>query len=179
MLAGAALLMGAAGGVMAAATPTPGDPGTAALRLAVPVIAQAPERCGPAALAMVLRFYGAGDAAVAEADRAYSPALRGALITDLAQCASRVGFAARIATPGADSLPVFLAAGLPPLLHYRRGVGPLTRGHFGVLVGWDPARGEYLVNEGGERTARYRRGDLLRRWKAAGSLALIVTQREP
>src|SRR5438552_3471507 len=37
-----------------------------AIRLPVPVIAQVPERCGPAALAMVLRFHGAPDSAVAE-----------------------------------------------------------------------------------------------------------------
>src|SRR5438445_373092 len=88
-----------------------------AIRLPVPVIAQVPERCGPAALAMVLRFHGAPDSAVAEAGRAYSPALRGALISDLARAAERAGFAARAARaarsgvmPGAVSRPLRLAA---------------------------------------------------------------------
>src|SRR5689334_18782772 len=54
-----------------------------AFHLAVPVVRQAPERCGPAALEMVLRFYGA-DSSVGLAEAAYDPVLHGALITDLA-----------------------------------------------------------------------------------------------
>jgi len=149
------------------------------IRLPVPVIAQAPERCGPAALAMVLRFLGAPDSAVAEADRAYSAALRGALITDLARAAERAGYAARVASLSEDSLLAMLRDSLPPILHYRTGVGPVTRGHYGVLAGWDPARRQYLVNDGGAKAARYGRDDLMRRWRAADSLALIVRRRGP
>ena len=145
-----------------------------AIRLPVPVIAQAPERCGPAALAMVLRFHGAPDSAVAEAGRAYSAALRGALISDLARAAERAGFAARAAALTEDSLLVMLRDSIPPILHYRIGPAPATRGHYGVLIGWDPAHREYLVNDGGAKTARYGRDDLMRRWRAADSLALIV-----
>jgi len=53
----------------------------ASVDLPVPVIRQAPERCGPAALAMVLRFYGVDSARAAAADAAYDPALRGARAT--------------------------------------------------------------------------------------------------
>ena len=171
-----ACLVRAGAGAIAAAAPPRTEP---AVRLAVPVIAQAPERCGPAALAMVLRFLGAPDSAVAGADRAYSAALRGALITDLARAAERAGFAARVAALTEDSLHALLRDSLPPILHYRSGAGPVTRGHYGVLAGWDPARGEYLVNDGGARTARYRRDDLMRRWRAADSLALLVWRRAP
>lgn len=192
VLAGAgaiALVVGAGGsagaGAIAATAPpaVPAATRSAALtetrRITVPVIAQAPERCGPAALAMVLRFYGAPDSAVAEADRAYSPALGGTLITDLARAAERAGFAARVAPLTEDSLLVMLRDSLPPVLYYWSGMGLLTRGHYGVLVGWDFARREYLVNDGGARTARYRRDDLMKRWRAAGTLALIVRRRAP
>jgi len=169
-----ALVVLAGAGPWAAAPPS-----RDAFHLAVPVIAQAPEHCGPAALAMVLRFYGAADSAVAEAERAYSPALRGVLITDLALAAERAGFVAKVAAVTEDSLLGMLRDSIPPVLHYRRGPGPLTRGHFGVVVGWDPARREFLVNDGGARTARYRRDDLMRRWSTAGSLALIVLRHSP
>ena len=164
---------------------TPAGAGAAApqpdvrLRLAVPVLAQAPERCGPAALAMVLRFYGAPDSALAEVERAHSAAFAGALITDLARAAERAGFAARVATLTEDSLFAMLRDSVPPILHYGSGARPLMRGHYGVLVGWDPVRREHLVNDGRARTARYRHDDLMRRWKAAGSLALIVWRRTP
>ena len=82
------------GAVLALAIATAGTAAPAAVRLAVPVVRQAPERCGPAALAMVMRFHGADSAALAEADRAYDPVLRGALITDLAAAARRAGFTA-------------------------------------------------------------------------------------
>jgi len=181
--AGAIALVASAGGGAAAGSGTDAitaaAPHEAAIRLSVPVIAQAPERCGPAALAMVLRFHGAPDSAVAEADRAYSPVLRGALITDLARAAERAGFAARVAALTEDSLHALLRDSLPPILHYRSGTGPVTRGHYGVLAGWDPARREYLVNDGGARTARYRRDDLMKRWRAADSLALVVWRRAP
>jgi ABC-type bacteriocin/lantibiotic exporter with double-glycine peptidase domain len=146
----------------------------AAIRLEVPAVRQAPERCGPAALAMVLDYYRAGSAQVAEADRAYDPALRGALITDLAHAAERAGFAARVEEPGEDSLRALLRAGVPPLLLYDRGLGPLHKGHYGVLVGWDPARERYMLNDGGGRPREMGRAELMRRWKSAGAQALIV-----
>ena len=170
-LAPALLLIAGAG----APAPAHGEP----IRLPVPVIAQAKERCGPASLAMVLRYYGAPDSAVAGADRAYTPELRGALIGDLARAAERAGYAARVASLSEDSLLAMLRDSIPPILHYRIGMGPITRGHYGVLAGWDPARREYLVNDGGSRTARYRRDDLMRRWRAADSLAVVVRRRAP
>ena len=172
-LASACLALAVAG----ATAPPPRPAGV--FRLPVPVIAQAPERCGPAVLAMVMRFHGASDSAVAEADRAYSAELRGALVTDLARAAERAGFAARVTALTEDSLLAMLRDSVPPILHYRTGAGPVTRGHYGVLAGWDPARREYLVNDGNAKTARYGHDDLMRRWKSADSLTLIVLKRAP
>ena len=128
---------------------------------------------------MVLRCYGAPDSAVAEADHAYSKELGGALITDLARAAERAGFAARVASLTEDSLFAMLRDSVPPILYYRMGLGPITRGHYGVLVGWDPARHEYLLNDGSAQTVRCRRDDLMRRWRPADSLALVVRRRTP
>ena len=150
-----------------------------AVELPVPIVRQAPDRCGPAALAMVLRFYGADSAAVAGAESAYDPVLRGALITDLAACARRVGFAARVATLAPESLEVLLRSGIPPVVLFQRGVGPVGRGHYGVIVGWNPRRGDYALNDGGRSTHTMDRRQLVRRWKAAGFQALIVTAPSP
>ncbi|HYM82314.1 MAG TPA: cysteine peptidase family C39 domain-containing protein [Candidatus Limnocylindria bacterium] len=159
--------------VLAAATPRP------PVLLPVPIVAQAPERCGPAALGMVLRYYGAGDSALAEAERAYDPALRGALITDLAAAARRGGFVATVTTSVEDSLRAWLAASVPPVLLYSRGIGPVTRGHYGVLVGWDPAAERYVVHDGRRKPRSMSRDDLMRRWQAAGSHVLLVRRRSP
>lgn len=149
----------------------------AAVRLPVPALRQAPERCGPTALRMVLRYYGAPDTALAEADRAYDPALRGALVTDLAAAARRAGFEASIEAPGADSLLALLEAGVPPILLLERGIGPVSRGHYGVLVGWDPKRDRMALNDGGRSTRWLSRVSVLRSWRAAGARALLVRPR--
>jgi ABC-type bacteriocin/lantibiotic exporter with double-glycine peptidase domain len=145
----------------------------AAIRLPVPVVRQAPERCGPAALAMVLRFHGA-DSSAALSEAAYDPVLRGSLITDLASTARRAGFDAAVVTLAPDSLAVLLAEGVPPILLYQRGTGPVTAAHYGVVVGWDPARGRFTLHDGSRMPRTMGRAELQRRWRGAGSLALIV-----
>jgi ABC-type bacteriocin/lantibiotic exporter with double-glycine peptidase domain len=156
-----------------------GPADAARMGLAVPVVAQAPERCGPAALEMVLRYYGAGPAAVREAGRAYDPALRGALITDLAAAARRAGYEADVATLAPDSLIALLVEGVPPIVLYQNGRAPLTVPHFGVVTGWDPARAAFTLNDGGTRPRNVGREDLARRWRTAGSQALVVRRRSP
>ncbi len=154
--------------------------GTAeAIRLDVPVVRQAPERCGPAALAMVLAYYGADSASLGAADATYDPALRGALVTDLAACAKRLGYPARLAAPGADSLAVLLASGRPPILLVGRGIGPLVRAHYIVVTGWDPARRRYTMNDGGATPRGIGAASLARQWARQGGQALIVSPRTP
>jgi len=145
--------------------------------LEVPIVKQTPERCGQAALEMVLRYYGADAAALREGDRAYDPALRGSLITDLAAAARRAGFEAVIAPLTPDSLIALLAAGVPPVVLYQNGRPPLTVSHFGVVTGWNPGRGAFTLNDGGASPRIVRRDDLAKRWRTAGSLALIIRRR--
>lgn len=165
---------GAALAVLAALGAAP-----APLDLGVPPAVAARERCGPAALAMVLRWYGADSAAVREADRAYDPALRGALVTDLAAAARRAGFRAESGPLDADSLVALLRAGVPPIVLYQAGPAPLTRPHYAVVRGWDPGRDAFRLNDGGAAPRTLRRGDLVRRWRTAGSQALVVRRAAP
>jgi ABC-type bacteriocin/lantibiotic exporter with double-glycine peptidase domain len=162
----------------ASATPAGALPATGT-SLEVPVVRQAPERCGQAALEMVLRYYGADSASLGEGERAYDPALRGSLITDLAAAARRAGYEAEIATLAPDSLIALLAAGVPPVVLYQNGRRPLTVPHFGVVTGWDPVRDVFTLNDGGAVPRVVRRKDLAKRWRTAGSQALIVRRREP
>ncbi len=147
--------------------------------LAVPIVVQSREHCGPASLEMVMRFYGAGDTAIREADRAYDPQLRGALITDLAAAARRAGFAAEMGTLTSDSLVALLQAGVPPIVLYQAGPAPLTTPHYGVLRGWNPARGTFTLNMGEARPRTMRREEFERRWRTAGSQALLVRRVAP
>jgi ABC-type bacteriocin/lantibiotic exporter with double-glycine peptidase domain len=158
------------------ATP-PAD--SSAIRLPVPVIRQARERCGPAALEMVLRFYGADSTAARVAAATYDPVLRGALITDLAAAARRAGFDARIETLETDDLTALLRTGVPPILLYQSGDGPVTRPHYGVVIGWDGRARAFVLNDGASRPHMLSSWTLARRWKTAGRQALLVRRRAP
>lgn len=169
-----ALLLGAAPPITA-----PESAAAARKALDVPIVVQTPERCGQAALVMVLRYYGADAAALSEADRAYDPVLRGSLITDLAAAARRAGYVATIETLGADSLISLLEADVPPILLYQSGPALLTVAHFGVVTGWDPARETFTLNDGRSRPRRMELADLNKRWRTAGSQALIIRRSAP
>jgi ABC-type bacteriocin/lantibiotic exporter with double-glycine peptidase domain len=166
--------------LLASPSVTPDGPQRAARTgLEVPILEQAPERCGQAALEMVLRYYGADPTVLHEADRAYDPALRGSLITDLAAAARRAGYDATIATLTPDSLVALLSAGVPPIVLYQNGRAPLTVAHFGVVTGWDPGRRAFTLNDGGAHPRAVRRETLAKRWRTAGSQALILRRRSP
>lgn len=149
-------------------------PGPQPARLAVPIVEQARERCGPAALGMVLRFYGAPDSALVHAAAAYDPVLRGALITDLERAAARAGYAARIETADAARLRASLEAGTPPIVLYDVGFGPLRKHHYAVVVGWDPGPRRFVLHDGRARPREVGEAAFLGRWRSAGALALFV-----
>ena len=128
---------------------------------------------------MVLRFFAADSSTERAADRAYDPVLHGSLITELAAAARLAGFDASVATLGPDSLIHLLQEGVPPIVLYQYGRGPLTVPHYGVVTGWDPSRDRFTLHDGGPRSRSYARDDLSRRWEAAGSQALIVRRRAP
>ncbi len=167
-----ALLLGASPG-------TGSGLAAAVVDLDVPIVVQERERCGQAALEMVLRYYGADAAALHEADSAYDPILRGSLITDLAAAARRAGYDATVATLTPDSLVALLVLGVPPIVLYQSGRAPLTVAHFGVVTGWDPAREAFSLNDGGARPSVVDGDKLAKRWRTAGSQALIIRRVSP
>jgi hypothetical protein len=105
-----ALVAGAVIATLAIARPSP------VVALDVPVVVRGVERSGSATLAMVLGFYGADSTVQKRTDEAFDAGLRNASLKDLAATASRLGYSARIAAPGLDSLVAFLRAGVPPIV---------------------------------------------------------------
>lgn len=151
--------------------------GAAGTALNVPLVAQARERCGQAALAMVLRFYGAAPAALREVDAVYDSVLHGSRMVDLMGAARRAGFEADVATLTPDSLIDLLNEGVPPILLYESGSRPVTYLHFGVLTGWDAVDASFTLNDGTAQRYVASRDDMVKRWETAGSQALIVRER--
>jgi hypothetical protein len=159
-----------------AQAPLAGRRGTSTA-LDVPIVKLARERCGQAALAMVLRYYGAAPEALGEVGSTYRSVLRDSSIADLAGAARRAGYEATVTTLGPDSLIDLLADGVPPILLYRSDSTSATVPQFGVVTGWDAAQAAFTLHDGGECPRVTRLGDLVEQWETAGSLALIVRQR--
>jgi hypothetical protein len=147
--------------------------------LDVPLVKQRRGRSGQAALAMVLRYYGAAPAALREVEGAYDPVLRSSRISDLAGAARRAGYEAAVVTLTPDSLIHLLGDGVPPIVLYTHGSGPATVGQFGVVTGWDATEASFTLHDGTSRRRVARRDDLVKWWEPAGSQALIVRQRAP
>lgn len=151
--------------------------GAVPVRLDVPAIEQAPAHCGPAALDMVLRYYGAPDSARARAAAACGPSLPDAQITDLARAAELSGYEARVQTANSDALEAALTTGTPPIVAFDVGFGSWKEKHYAVLVGWDPERGRYVLHDAHAAPLEMEASDFLPCWARAGSLALLVRER--
>jgi hypothetical protein len=147
--------------------------------LDVPIVTQSRGPCGQAALAMVLRYYGATPTALREVGGAGDPVARDLPITELAGAARRAGYQAAVATLTPDSLIALLSDGVPPILMYQDDSGSATAPHFGVVTGWDATHSAFTLHDGGASPRVTPRGDLEKRWETAGSQALIVRQRTP
>jgi len=182
---GSALLVGAfALGCASPASPRPDSTalrhsGTQALRhsgtpLPVPFIAQQPNYCGPAALAMLANYYGHAVSQEDIAHAIYLPSVRGALTAELAGYARRFGLWTRSYRGTETDLRRQIAAGVPPLVLGRFG----RAWHYFVVLGFDDARQVVFVHSDRRRQLALRRDDFLRRWDRADRWSLLVCPSE-
>ena len=117
-------------------------PGATVLDL--PPIRQAPDRCGPAALHAVYRYWGRNEAEAEVAARIFSPEAAGTLPGMLVADARRQGFEAAIGDADPVQWARALASGVAVICLW-----PGPAGHFVVLQGQDGDR--FLVNDGSGR----------------------------
>src|SRR5262249_58964956 len=103
----------------------------------VPFIGQEAYQCGPAALAMVLRYWGA-TADPDEIGRAlYLPSARGVLNLELEFEARRRGFRTEAFQGTLERAKTELRRGRPVIVFQDLGRGPASVPHFAVLLGYD------------------------------------------
>ncbi len=142
-------------------TPSP------AVTVDVPFLPQPPNQCGPVALLMVARHYGLDPDPDALRAAAYIPALDGTTPEVLLHAAQSIGFPDARLHPLDPSNPQPLIdaidSGIPPILFLAPpdGAADPSRGHFLVVVGYQPATGTLLVHSGSRPShplspARYR-----------------------
>jgi ABC-type bacteriocin/lantibiotic exporter with double-glycine peptidase domain len=141
----------------------------------VPFIAQEAYQCGPAALAMVLRYWGAAADAEEIGRTLYLPSARGVLNLELEFQARRRGFRTQAFEGTLDRAKAELRRGHPLIVFQDLGRGPMSVPHFAVLLGYDD-RAEVVVLHSG--TTAYRLlsyAEFLRTWAARRGWALLIT----
>jgi tetratricopeptide (TPR) repeat protein len=144
-----------------------------AMAAGVPVIAQEEFYCGPAALAMALRWSGHEVSAEQVAPLVFTPARQGSLANDMVTAARRHGRLA-VAVDDLDDMFGEVAAGHPVVVLLNLGLEWVPRWHFAVLVGYDLAAEEVDVHDGADAPSTMTLATFERTWTRAGAWALTV-----
>lgn len=138
--------------------------------LQVPFIAQKPNYCGPAALAMLANYYGQPVTQDEIASAIYLPDIGGTLTSELGDYARRFHLWVRQYHGSLDDLREKLAAGVPLLVLGRFGEQP----HYFVVLGLDKFRQVVTVHSDSRARFEMRLEDFQRHWDRAGNWTLLV-----
>jgi len=144
----------------------------------VPFIAQLDNYCGPASLAMVLRYWGeAIDQAVIAQDL-YLPSIQGTLNLDLEFYARRRGYRAESFRGTLELVQAEIDRGRPLIVFQDQGIGPLAFPHFFVVIGYDEARQLIVAHSGvtENRLIPYR--EFLWTWGKKGNWILRILPKD-
>ena len=147
------------------------------VKIDVPVVVRSGDRSGPASLAMVIGYYGADSLAQRRTDEAFDAKSGAAPIRGLAATATRLGYAARVAAPGIDSLATFLRLGVPPIVCVDPKPGVTGHSRYYVITRWDTLNNRFYARDGGPRMLEVPVTVLTSVWGTEGGRALIVTRR--
>jgi len=124
----------------------PGEPDRAMI-VGVPFFAQDEFQCGPASLAMVLKWSGIDTLPSDLTPEVYSPGRKGSLQTSLIGSARRHG---RVAYPisGSQALLAEISAGHPVIVLVNLGFSWYPKWHYAVVIGYDQHKGEVVLHSG-------------------------------
>jgi ABC-type bacteriocin/lantibiotic exporter with double-glycine peptidase domain len=141
----------------------------------VPFIAQEAYQCGPAALAMVLRYWGAAADADEIGRALYLPSARGVLNLELEFQARRRGFRTQAFEGTLDRAKTELRRGRPLIVFQDLGRGPVSVPHFAVLLGYDDRAEAVVLHSGTTAHHVLSYAEFLRTWAARRGWALLIT----
>ena len=125
---------------------SPGRP-TRAMVEDVPFFPQKEQQCGPAALAMALKWSGVAVKPSDLTSEVFTPGLKGSLQNSLIGAARRHG---RVAYPiaGIEALMAEIAAGQPVIVLVNLGFFWYPQWHYAVVIGYDQEKEEVILHSG-------------------------------
>jgi len=138
----------------------------------VPFYPQAVLQCGPASLAGVMNFWGAGVTTDEIAAAIYSPTARGTLDIDMALFARKKGFEAIQYEGSLEDIRANIDAGRPLIVLIDLGAWPYRQDHFMVAVGY--SEGGLVVNSGKRERLTIPLKEFMKTWEKTGRWSLLV-----
>ena len=104
----------------------------------MPFYPDADHQCGPASLAGVLNYHGAGVTPEEVSRAVYRKNLKGSLALDLVLYARSRGLSAKWSSGRPDDIIQTVDAGLPLIVMVDYGFAGVSKNHFMVLIGYSP-----------------------------------------
>lgn len=144
----------------------------------VPFIPQKEDYCGPASLAMVLRFWGEWIDQEQIARELYIDSIRGTLNFDLEFYARRRGYRAESFRGTLEQVKAEIDRGRPLIVFQDQGIGPLAFPHFFVVIGYDDARQLIIAHSGVTENRLIPYWEFLWTWGKKGNWTLRILPKE-
>ncbi len=154
------------------------SPDRGAILLEVPFVEQSPDRCGTAAVDMVLRSYGTTSDPEALDRDIHIPVLAGSVPALLVEAARQQGYTADALRSTEEDVQRLLAAGAP-LIVLLGPAGEAPQGHFVVATGFQPRTGALRVHSGSRSNQWWSAKVWRPRWESAGQWIVWIRRPEP
>ncbi len=155
------------------------DSSPPSLLLQVPFVEQKGNFCGPAAVTMVLSFYGVPVSQQEVAEKTFTPSLNASLLPDLENYVNELpGFAALSASLSLEELEKKIQKGYPTIVLVDEGIGPYQVLHYMVVVGIDRSQDTIVCHTRKDINKVFRTGCFLKKWQKMNNLALTISPEE-
>lgn len=139
----------------------------------VPFIQQREGYCGPATLAMVLRWAGRDVSADSLASQVFTPGLKGSLQSDMISASRRIGMMA-LPIEGMSALLEEVHAGHPVIIFENLSVSWLPQWHYAVVIGYDLPNRKIIMHSGPEAFKQWDIQTFERSWILGNYWGLVV-----
>ncbi len=143
----------------------------------VPFLPQEKEQCGPAALAIVLGYYGARVSPEDLSREVYRREISGTLNLDLLRAARSHGFAADASAGTVPEIKSWIDRDVPVIV--LLGLSPdQTIFHYAVVYGYDDGGRAFTLHSARTEGARLSYDEFSAQWAAASSWMLTVKRKD-
>lgn len=142
----------------------------------VPFYPQTEYQCGPAALAGVLGASGVGITPEQLTPQVYLPERQGSLQVELLAATRRAGRIAYVVDAEPASLISELQADRPVLVLQNLRTPRFPVWHYAVVIGFDPAANDFILNSGKHERMQERASTFLRTWDWADRWGMVALE---